>query len=271
MSLRSITPHESRVNTLLLTAHKEKDYRNFSDIYTIKVRNIIYFRPIASQVIHFPIQPTLPLTFHTSENETIFRSTPLPIFNTRFDSTFNFLQIYQNFTTEPSSCSVINQNITHHSAIINPGYIFYIEVPATNIKPLNYKVNDVNSFIHTVFHSYYLDLSEPKPHVRRSSLRKFIVAIHNLQPPQILNRSLPSLSYSPDTQQFLNKFIFHYSDVTDDEHSKLCSILLNTKSAMQLIEMTLVKEPLLFEFASNPMLNFKLKDLPKFLSIIEKN
>ena len=72
----------------------------------------------------------------------------------------------------------------------------------------------MNSLIHTVFHSYYPNLSEPKPPLRRSSLRKHNVEIHNLQPSQILNRPLPSLRYSLDTQQSLNKFKVQYSDVT---------------------------------------------------------
>ena len=118
MSLTFNTPHESRVNTFPFTAHKEKDYPYFSYINTIKVENKIYFKPNASQVIHFPIQPTLPLTFQTSDKEVIFPSNPHPFFNTRFISTFNFLQVYQNIKTEPTSCSVIIQNITHHSAIL---------------------------------------------------------------------------------------------------------------------------------------------------------
>ena len=189
MSLTFNTPHESRINTLPFTAHKEKDYPYFSYIYTINVKNKLYFKLNASQFIHFPIQPTLPLTFKTSDNELIFPSTPHPFFNTRFNSTFNSLQVYQNVNTEPSSCSVIIQNITHHSAILAPGYIGYFEVPATNIQPTQYKVNDVNSLIHTVFHSYYPDLSEPKPLRRRSSLRNPQFEINNLQPSQILTRS----------------------------------------------------------------------------------
>ena len=190
MSLTFNTPHESRVNTLPITAHKEKDYPYFSYLYTIKVKNKIYFIPNASQVIHFPIQPTLPIYFQTSDNEVIFPSTPHPFFNTScFNSTFNFLQVYQNIKTEPTSCSVIIQIITHHSAILTPGYIGYIEFPATNNKPLHYKVEDVNYLIHTVFLSYYPDLSEPKPPLRRFSLRKLNVEIHNLQTISSFNSS----------------------------------------------------------------------------------
>ena len=116
MTLPFNTPHESRVNTLPFTAHKEKDYPYFSYIYTIKVYKKISFTPNASQVIHFPIQPTLPLTSQSSDNEVIFPSTPHPFFNTRFNSTFNFLQVYQNIRTEPTSCSVIIQK--YYSIII---------------------------------------------------------------------------------------------------------------------------------------------------------
>ena len=230
MSLTFNTPHESRINTLPFTAHKEKDYPYFSYIYTNIVKSKLCFKRNASQIIYFPIQPTLPLTFKTSDNEVIFPSTPHPFFNTRFNSTFNFLKVYQNINAEPSSCSVIIQNITHHSAILAPGYIGYIEVPATNIQTTHYKVNDVNSLIHTIFHSYYPDLSEPKPLRRRSSLRNAQIEINNLQPSQILTRPLPPLPYSPVTQQFLNKFKFQYSDVTDEEFLHLCSILVEYRT-----------------------------------------
>ena len=208
------TPHESHVNTLLFTAHKEKH---------------------ASQVICFPIQPTLPLTFQ-SDYEVIFPSNPHSFFNTRFNSTFNFFQVYQNIKTEPTSCSVNIESISHHSAIRTPGYIGYIEFPATNIKPLHYKVNDVNSLIHTVFHSYYPDLSELKPPLRCSSLRKPNAEIHNLQPSQILTRPLSSLPYSPDTQQILKKFKFQYSDVTDEEYSQLCSNIVKYRNCYAIHE-----------------------------------
>ena len=97
MSLTFNTPHEYRVNTFHSTAHKGKDYPYFSYIYTVKSKNKTYFKPNASQVIHFPIQPTR-LTLQTSDNEAIFPSTPHPFSNTRFNSTFNFLQVYQKIT-----------------------------------------------------------------------------------------------------------------------------------------------------------------------------
>ena len=40
-----------------------------------------------STLIHFPIQPTLPSTIKTSENEIIIASTTQAVFTTRFNST----------------------------------------------------------------------------------------------------------------------------------------------------------------------------------------
>ena len=61
----------------------------------------IYFKPNASHVIHFLLQPTPYVTFKTSENGIILPSTPNPCFNTHSNSTFNFLQVYQKNGTEP--------------------------------------------------------------------------------------------------------------------------------------------------------------------------
>ena len=185
-----------------------------------------YFKPKASQVIHFPIQPTHPLTFKTSENAIIFPSTPHQYFNSRFNSIFNFVQVYENTNPEPNSCSVIIQIVTHNSAIFSPGYIGSIEVPATNIKPPYYKVDDASSLLHTMYHSYYPGLAEPKPPVRRSSLKRTKIEINNLQPYQLLHRPLPSLLYSQDFQHFLKKFKFQNLDDTDEEYLKLCANLV---------------------------------------------
>ena len=129
MSFTFNAPHESHVNTLPLNAHEEKDYPYFFYIYTFKAKNKTYFKPNASEVIISPILPTLPLSFIFSENEIIFFSFPYPLFNSRFSSTFYFLQVYPNTEPKANTCSVIIQNFTHHSAIFSPEYIGYIEVP----------------------------------------------------------------------------------------------------------------------------------------------
>ena len=105
----------------LLQPITEKNTRFFY-IYTSKAENKTYSKPNASQDIHLPIQLTPPLTFNNSDNEIKSPSTRHQYFNTRFNSTFKFLQVYQKIKTEPNSCSVIFQNKTHHSAILSQGY-----------------------------------------------------------------------------------------------------------------------------------------------------
>ena len=122
MSLTINTPHESHVTILVFTAHYKKLYPYFSYTYTIEVKNENYFKPNASQVFHIPFQPTLPLSFKSSEIEIIFPIIFQPYFNSRFNSYFEILQVYQNSIPEPNSCSVIIQIVTHHSAIFSPGY-----------------------------------------------------------------------------------------------------------------------------------------------------
>ena len=78
MSFSFITPQKSHVNKVPLTAHKVNALPHFSFIHTIKGKTKICFNSNASQVIHFPIQPTPPLTFETSENGIVIRSTRHP-------------------------------------------------------------------------------------------------------------------------------------------------------------------------------------------------
>ena len=73
---------------------------------------------------------------------------------------------------------------------------------------------------------YFPDTTPISPKTPCSPVKKSNIKKNNLQPSQLLNRPLPSLPYSSDVQQLLKKFKFQYSDVTDDEYSKLCAILV---------------------------------------------
>ena len=121
--------------------------------------------------------------------------------------------------------------------------------------------------IHAIFHTYYPDLSEPKPSVRRSSLKRSNAEINNIQSSQVLNRPLPSLLYSSDVQQFLEKFKFQYSDVNDDKYSKLCSILVKYQHCYATNRNNVGKKATLSELASNQIPTFKLNDPLKSPSI----
>ena len=58
-------------------------------------------------------------------------------------------------------CATIIQNTSKHVATLPTGHIGYIEVPITNEKPKYYQVNDINTLIHNVTHTYRPDITEP--------------------------------------------------------------------------------------------------------------
>ena len=62
------------------------------------------------------------------------------------------------------SCATIFQNFTSYPATIPRGIIGYIEIPITQTTPPHYRVNDVNSLIHSVIHAYHPDTTTPIKH-----------------------------------------------------------------------------------------------------------
>ena len=59
------------------------------------------------------------------------------------------------------SCSTVIQNFTSHPATLPRGIIGYIEIPITQTTPPRYRVQDVNSLIHSVIHAYHPDTTIP--------------------------------------------------------------------------------------------------------------
>ena len=55
------------------------------------------------------------------------------------------------------SCATVIQNFTSHPATLQRGIIGYIEIPITQTTPPHYRVQDVNSLIHSVIHAYHPD------------------------------------------------------------------------------------------------------------------
>ena len=49
----------------------------------------------------------------------------------------------------------------------------------------------------------------------------------NLRPSDKIRKDFPSLQYTAENQQFIKKFNFEYSDLTDTESVNLCNILIN--------------------------------------------
>ena len=59
------------------------------------------------------------------------------------------------------SCSTIIQNLTSHPATLPRVIIGYIEIPIIQTTPPYYRVQDVNSLIHSVIHTYHPDTTIP--------------------------------------------------------------------------------------------------------------
>ena len=56
--------------------------------------------------------------------------------------------------------------------------------------------------------------------------------IHNLQPTSDTSKSrtFPTLLYSKDNLKFMNKFNFHFFNLTDTEYVTLCNLLVKHKN-----------------------------------------
>ena len=246
------TPN-ARTHSSPFAAHKEKDYPFFSCIYNINVSKKIFFQQKSSNAVHFPIKISSFLSFKTTEIEPILPSTPHTYFHKRLNSTFSFLHFHDptKTTLTPSSCSLVIQNITNHSATLPFGCIGYIEIPATLGLPSAYHVHDINSLVHCVFNSYYPTVVEPMPPSRSTSppinLSSSSFELHNLQPTQILQHSFPIPPYSKQTLSFLIKFKFHYSDITNEDYLKDCQILVKYQSCYATQRSDVGKLPLVYD------------------------
>ena len=152
------------------------------------------------------------------------------------------------------SCSTVTQNFKSHPATLPRGIIGYIEIPITQTTPPHFRVHGVNSLIHSVTHAYHPDTTIPIrqndytdmnlcTRVNPQSLlninkievndKTFQLPIHsvtgNLRPSDKIRKDVSSLPYTAENQQFIEKFNFEYSDLTDNEYVNLCKILINNQ------------------------------------------
>ena len=150
------------------------------------------------------------------------------------------------------SCSTVIQNFTSHPATLRQGIIGYIEIPIIQTTPPYYRVQDVNSLIHSVIHAYHPDTTIPINQndytdfnlctrvIPQSLLKNNNIEINdkthqlpipsgtgNLRPSDKIRKEFISLPYTAENQQFIKKFNFEYSDLTDTECVNICNILIN--------------------------------------------
>ena len=272
--------HHSKIypNYAKFTSLLSKDYPYFSYIYRINSKTQIRLKPNSSKIAHFPINNYYNLHFSTTPQQQFFPTIPHTYFSSKFRTTFNFIEVFTD--DKPDTCATIIQNSTNHIATLPTGHFGYIEVPITNEKPKYYQVNDLNTLIHNVTHTYHPDITELIPPTNYStnteqqtiSLPQFSLnqvymtdsnplphspSLYNVQPTSHSSqqRVFPSLPYSPENLKFIHKFNFQFSDLNDTEYVTLCNLLLNIK-LMLLIKMMSAKLQLLSAFDLNQMLNY---------------
>ena len=188
------------------------------------------------------------------ENNTKFSpSVPYTNFLQKFKDTFHFLDMIVNDKNK-DSCSTVIRNFIFHLATLPRGIIGYIEIPITQTKPPHYRVHYVNSLVHSVIHAYHPDTTIPirqndntdmnfctrvipqlllkinKIEVNDKTLQILIPSvIGNLRPSDKIRKDFPSLPYTAENQQFIKKFNFEYSGLTDNEYVNLCNIPINNQ------------------------------------------
>ena len=152
-------------------------------------------------------------------------------------------------------CSTVIQNFTSHPATLPRGIIGYIEIHIIQTTPLQYRVHDLNSLLHSVIHTYHPDTTVPIRQneyadmnlctrvIPQSLLEIDKIEINdklhqlpipsitgNFRPSDKIRKYFPSLPYTTEKQQFIKKFNFEYSDLTNTEYVNLCNIIINNQN-----------------------------------------
>ena len=231
----------------------EKDYpfiSYISYIYTIQCNEPIHFKPRSRKTIHLPIKNYLNLHFELEDNTKFYPSIPYTYFLQKFKDIFHFLDMIVDDKNK-DYCSTVIQNFTSHPATLPRGSIGYIEIPITQTTPPHYRVQVVNSLIHSVIPAYHPDTTIP---IRQNdytdmNLRTQVIpqsqleinkieiddkllqlpipsVTGNLRSSDKIRIDFPSLPYTAENQQFIKKFNFEYSDLTGNEYVNPCNILI---------------------------------------------
>ena len=232
-----IEQHPKLPTKTTISTFTEKDYPYISYIYTIKCKEPIHFKPRSEKTIHLPIENYSNLHFELEDNTKFYPTNPYTYFLQKFKNIFHFLDMIVNEKSK-DSCATIIQNFTSYPATLPRGIIGYKEIPLTQTTPPHYRVNDVNSLIHSVIHAYHPDTTTPikqNPYADMNFCTRVTPqSLLEINKTEINDKTLqlPILSvipYSTENQQFIKKFNFEYSDLTDTEYVNLCNILIDNQ------------------------------------------
>ena len=138
-----------------------------------------------------------------------------------------------------------------HLATLPTGIIGYLGNPLTTVKPSGYKLNDLDTLIHSVVLTYHLEINTPiifhYQDIKRRNIFFEVNFIDLYRGPIINNtvctvkpsqriapRVLPPLEYSKGKLQFMKKFVFQYSDLENSDQIQLCNFLVQKLSCVTL-------------------------------------
>ena len=228
------------------------DYPYFSYIYRINTKRHLRLKPNSSKIVHFLIKNYNNSNFQTTPQNQFFPTVPYTYFSTKIRTTFNFIEVSTD--DKPDTCATLIQNSTNHIATLPTGHTGCFEVPISDEKPKYYHGNDINTLIRNVTHTYHPEITEIIPPTNyssqykdnRSSFHQFSLhqvymtnhdiptttsPLYNVQPTSHTskNRVFPSLPYTTENLEFINKFNFQFSDLADTEYITLCNLLLKYK------------------------------------------
>ena len=226
-------PNYAKFTTLL-----SKDYPYFSYIYRINSKTQIRLNPKSCKIAHFPIKNYHTLHFTTTPQNHFFPSVPHTYFANKFRKNFNFIEVFTD--DKPDICATIIENTSKHVATLPTGHIGYIQVPITIEKPKFFQVNDTNTLIHNVTHTYHPEITEPVPqtnyNVHYDDPQLFSLDFHNFLkviPPILLASILNTLLDKTNLLlQILYALLFEYVFHSD------CSKLFLTNFLNTLIQVS---------------------------------
>ena len=107
-----------------------------------------------------PNKNYLNLHFELEDNTKFYPSIPYTYFQQKFKDIFHFLDMIISNEIKNSRSTII-QNFTSYPATLPRGINGYIEIPIIQTTPPHYRVQDVNSLIHSVIHTYDPDTTFP--------------------------------------------------------------------------------------------------------------
>ena len=200
------------MNTTKFTSLLSKGYPYISYIDGIISKTQIRLNPNSSKIAHFPIKNYYNLHYATTPKNPFFPTIPHTYFYSKFRTTFNFIE---GFTDDKNDIRyTIIQNSTNHIETLPKGHIGYLEVPITNEQPKYYQVNDINSLVHNVAHTYHPDITEPIPSSNYNTSTQDIPSSSNHFSLHQINMTPPTLNDTPHSN------IYNVQPTSDTSRSR---------------------------------------------------